>query len=74
MILHLNGTEEIKVINKDNGFQDITINGLNYQQSDGTIRKVNVILPNVKINSDIKDILVYVDEVDKSLWTLELEE
>ena len=74
MIIHLNGSEEIKIKDKDNGFQDIAINGLDYQQSDGTIRKVNVILPNVKIDVDTKNILAYADKIDKSLWTLELSE
>lgn len=74
MTIHLNGTEEVNIKDKDNGFQDITINGLDYQQSDGTIRKVNIIFPNAKIDADTRNIITYADNVDKSLWTLELEE
>lgn len=74
MIFQLNGTEDIKITNKDNNFQDITINGLDYQEADGTIRKVNVILPNAKLNLEEKTLIAYANEIDKSSWALELED
>lgn len=74
MVFHLNDAEDIKIIDKDNGFQDIIINGINYQQKDGTIKKVNITLPNVKLNLKEKTLMAYANEIDKSLWTLELED
>lgn len=78
MIIHLNGSEEINIKDKSNGFQEITINGIDLRLSDGTIQKGRMIIPNSRFDPamslDVGKLEAYADNVDKSLWTLELKE
>lgn len=78
MILHLNGSEEVNIKDKDNGFQEITINGIDLKLPDGTTQKSRMVIPNSRfepaMSVNVSKLEAYADNVDKSLWTLELKE
>lgn len=78
MTIHLNGSEEVNIKDKDNRFQEITINGIDFKLPDGTTQKGRMIIPNGRFDPamsvDVSKLVAYADNVDKSLWTLELKE
>ena len=78
MVIHLNGSEKVNIKDKDNGFQEITIDGIDFKLSDGTTRKGRMVIPNSRFDPamsvDVSKLEAYADNVDKSLWTIELKE
>lgn len=78
MILNLNGSEKISMQDNDNGYKDIIIDGIDFKLADGTTKKVKMVFPCAKFDSDglinADNFKVFADNIDKFLWAVELTE